>query len=379
MENNDVYIKAVEKLGYPGSESGVNYLKLLMTPEECKLLCEFVTPATCQEVTERLKINEQSLQAKLDDFVRRRLLRHGKTQYHFQFGFHVSFNDLPQMLKNEELPLGFWQVFADFTEEELEKYWMPAMTERAENTTVPGSRVIPNRLALDASPKIRPEQVLWYEDYHELLKKIGNEIPVTDCPCRQKYHNCDRAIHVCFATKVEPDPEKRFRTEVVSLEQAIALSDQGEKDGLVHLTPFPMGNHDLSVSGRGAVACNCCACCCTVLKTAIQSGRLRQLYSPSRYLAVVDTDRCKGCQECTGRCFFNAITMRNTSNSPKKKAHVLPENCMGCGSCIVGCKQKAITFELVRPPEHIPSEKTVTPVKRGYFSFSRSPAFVVLR
>jgi ferredoxin len=27
---------------------------------------------------------------------------------------------------------------------------------------------------------------------------------------------------------------------------------------------------------------------------------------------------------------------------------------MGCGSCIVGCEQKAITFDLVRPPEHIP-------------------------
>jgi ferredoxin len=32
----------------------------------------------------------------------------------------------------------------------------------------------------------------------------------------------------------------------------------------------------------------------------------------------------------------------------------LKDFCMGCGSCIVGCKQKALTFELVRPPEHIP-------------------------
>jgi ferredoxin len=51
--------------------------------------------------------------------------------------------------------------------------------------------------------------------------------------------------------------------------------------------------------------------------------------------------------------------MRKTLTSKKKKAHVLAENCMGCGSCILGCEQKAITFELVRPPEHIPSEKTI--------------------
>jgi NAD-dependent dihydropyrimidine dehydrogenase PreA subunit len=53
---------------------------------------------------------------------------------------------------------------------------------------------------------------------------------------------------------------------------------------------------------------------------------------------------------------FNAIEMRLTMDSDKKKAHILEENCMGCGSCVVGCKQNALTFELVRPPEHIPEK-----------------------
>jgi ferredoxin len=26
---------------------------------------------------------------------------------------------------------------------------------------------------------------------------------------------------------------------------------------------------------------------------------------------------------------------------------------MGCGVCIVGCEQKALTYEIVRPPAHI--------------------------
>jgi ferredoxin len=46
--------------------------------------------------------------------------------------------------------------------------------------------------------------------------------------------------------------------------------------------------------------------------------------------------------------------MRLTQKSKKKKAYILKDNCMGCGSCVVGCKEKALTFELVRPPEHIP-------------------------
>ncbi len=380
MKKDDVFFKAVEKLGYPGSQGGVNYLKVLMTAEECELLTEFATPATCQEVAKRLKMDVKTLQAKLDELSHRRLIKHGPTQYHFQFGFHVSFDSLPQHLKNEELPPGFWDAFADFTEEELEKYWMPAMTKAAENNKTPGARVIPDRLALDMSPKVDQSKILWYEDYHELLRKAGPLVPVTDCPDRQKYHNCKRALHVCFALHAEPDPENRFRSELASVEQAIAYADQGERDGLVHLTSgFNGTNHDCSVTMRGALACNCCGCCCTVLSTAIKSGRMRQLFAPSRYIAVIDTEKCIGCGLCSKRCFFNGIAMRNVPNSKKKKAHVIYDNCMGCGACILGCKQKAITFELIRPPEHIPSEKTMKPVKLDYFSFKNSPSFVVLK
>jgi ferredoxin len=45
--------------------------------------------------------------------------------------------------------------------------------------------------------------------------------------------------------------------------------------------------------------------------------------------------------------------MRKTSTSKKLKASVINENCMGCGVCIVGCKQRALTYEVVRPPEYI--------------------------
>jgi NAD-dependent dihydropyrimidine dehydrogenase PreA subunit len=145
----------------------------------------------------------------------------------------------------------------------------------------------------------------------------------------------------------------------LSAEEAVAASDEAERGGLMHLVSNFAG-----VPER--VMCSCWSCCCNVLGPAIASGRLRQLYSPSRYLAVADTDRCIGCQECVGRCFFNAIQMRLTLNSKKRKAHIVKENCMGCGSCIVGCKQKALTFELVRPPEHIPVEHVRRP---GFYSY----------
>jgi ferredoxin len=73
------------------------------------------------------------------------------------------------------------------------------------------------------------------------------------------------------------------------------------------------------------------------------------------------------------RCLFSAIMMRPSWNSKKKKAHTLSWNCMGCGSCILGCPQKAITFELVRPPEHIPEKPP------AHQSLAGVPGFVYYR
>ena len=117
----DVYSEAIEKLGYPGSAAGIKFLKVLFTPEEGKLLLEFIQPATCREVAERLNIDEKSLQEKLDHFtIRRKLLYHGKTQYLYYLGLHAYFNCIPR-LKDEYLPAGFWPAYAEFRLEESER------------------------------------------------------------------------------------------------------------------------------------------------------------------------------------------------------------------------------------------------------------------
>jgi len=51
--------------------------------------------------------------------------------------------------------------------------------------------------------------------------------------------------------------------------------------------------------------------------------------APSRFTATIDEVPCTGCEECLGRCYFDAIRFKNDIG------HIVPENCLGCGLCVV--------------------------------------------
>jgi len=49
--------------------------------------------------------------------------------------------------------------------------------------------------------------------------------------------------------------------------------------------------------------------------------------------------------------------MKKVPGSKKLKAFINEEKCMGCGLCVLGCEQKALIFDLVKPPEYLLSDK----------------------
>ena len=135
---------------------------------------------------------------------------------------------------------------------------------------------------------------------------------------------------------------------VYTYDEAIAKIDEAEMAGLIHEGP---GN----AAVMPGVVCNCASDCCSMLIQSQASGEdMHWLYTPSRFLATVDQEKCSGCQTCVERCSFGCIEMVKTPGSKKMKAKITAKDCYGCGVCVVGCPQKAIKFDLIRPPEHIP-------------------------
>ena len=55
--------------------------------------------------------------------------------------------------------------------------------------------------------------------------------------------------------------------------------------------------------------------------------------------AIVDKEKCTGCETCVDECPAAAITIGD------EKANVDPDLCVDCGSCVDVCPSEAITLE----------------------------------
>jgi len=97
--------------------------------------------------------------------------------------------------------------------------------------------------------------------------------------------------------------------------------------------------------------CNCCGCCCGVLRGITHLG-LAEAPQRSNYRAVVNPDECIACGLCIDRCPVDAI-----ANDQDDKALVERPKCIGCGVCVIGCASEAIEMVPVSAEEwfHVPS------------------------
>ena len=71
----------------------------------------------------------------------------------------------------------------------------------------------------------------------------------------------------------------------------------------------------------------------------------------SNYYAVVDVEKCTGCETCLDRCQMEAIEIVDNINS------INLDRCIGCGLCVSTCEDNAMSLsrksadELYEPPK----------------------------
>ncbi len=189
-------------------------------------------------------------------------------------------------------------------------------------------RVIP------AQGSIKSEVVLPYEDVRAILMK-AKIFNVQDCICRlqkeQVGERCGYPLKICLSfSQYERSPEPGDLTQA----EALSLLDQAEQVGLVHAVSNVM-------EGMGYV-CNCCGCCCGILRGITDWG-IENSVAYSNYYAVIDPTFCANCGNCIERCQVGAISEGDGFSVVDRK------RCIGCGLCVSGCPNEVARLE--RKPE----------------------------
>jgi Na+-translocating ferredoxin:NAD+ oxidoreductase subunit B len=215
-------------------------------------------------------------------------------------------------------------------------------------------RVIP------AQSAVKTEWILPYDRLRELLMSC-NTFRVRDCICRKQQdlegtRKCTFPLHVELIFYKGAETTNPPVLPFVTKEEALAVLDKTEKIGLVHTVS--------NIAEGIYYVCNCCGCCCGILRGITQFG-IEKSVAASNYYSVIDPDKCQGCGTCINRCHMKAISAHNDI------AVINLAKCIGCGLCVTGCPndvaklERKAEKEIINPPKDFAAWEHERLVNRG--------------
>lgn len=305
---------------FPRTPSGVELeiLRRIFTPEEALLGATMGRePETAEAVAERGQRDAEDVAAALKAMAKRGLVwpdfdRAAGTRRYRLAPFIVGIYEAQLELMDHDLA------------HLVEQYMFDGGAVGMMSPQPALQRVVP------ATGTVASEWIMPYDDVVEIVKQ-GQTFSVRDCICRvQQDHigrKCDFPLELCLTISPNRRPA---RPGDISIDQALAVVDRAEDLGLVH-----------SVSNIATglyYICNCCGCCCGILRGITDHG-IANSVARANYYSAIDADACIGCEVCVSRCQVGAIAMADAV------AVVDRERCIGCGLCVTGCASEAIRLE----------------------------------
>jgi NAD-dependent dihydropyrimidine dehydrogenase PreA subunit len=196
-------------------------------------------------------------------------------------------------------------------------------------STFYGSKIIPINTVIENKASVAPT-----EEILGIIKQMP-AVSLGYCYCRSKYKNCDNPIWSCIhigTAKHIKELGDKIPLKSSSIEEVEHLLNKANKLGLVHqLLTSPTPDYVY-------VICNCCHCCCVMLRNAIDFN-LHGAALPSNFIVKHNSNKCKNCGDCTSSCYFGTLEF-------DKKLTINITQCVGCGLCITVCNNNAL--KLVR-------------------------------
>ncbi|MGE5405746.1 MAG: 4Fe-4S dicluster domain-containing protein [Candidatus Saccharibacteria bacterium] len=311
--------------GAPPSGFMDKILRILFSPEEAEVACYLkFSNQPLSKIAEKSGRNAEELEAILERMADKAIImskmgKDGERKYSL----------LPTIPGLFEFP--FMAPERTPNKEELGKLWHDYHTEAlgdafSGNPTA-AVRVVPVQRTIPATT-----EVLHYEQVSHLIA-TAKYIALTECACRHSVGACDKPKEVCLIFEdVGKFLVERGYARQVDQAEALKALDLAEESGLVHCT-------NNSKDGP-LVICNCCGCCCTLLR-GINVCKNPHAVAISSYVVDYREDECIGCMACMDdRCQVYAI------HENEDIVGVEIDRCIGCGLCVSVCPTGALTMKL---------------------------------
>jgi len=295
----DIFEQLARKLdelpeGFPATESGVELkiLREIFSPDEAEMaLMMRPGPETAEDIAERLGKRVVEMRTLLDDMVRKgqigSLKMNGRQVYRlvpFVVGIY-------EYQRGDRLTKELAELFEEY---------LPLLSKKLGGHGPHLTRVVPINTGIKADL-----QVLQHEDVRQIIEK-AKSFRVQDCICRREQallgNRCEYTLKNCLQYSMEEGAYDYFKLDgdIISKEEALILIDETEKEGLVHNTY----NVEEAIGG---FICNCCPCCCGLLR-CLKEFNAPYILARSRYVATIDLDSCESCGICREeRCPMDAI------------------------------------------------------------------------
>jgi NAD-dependent dihydropyrimidine dehydrogenase PreA subunit len=332
----DAYEKLAHALdllpgGFPRTGSGVELeiLKKIFSSEEALVASNMTgTSETADAIAGRSKLPQEETDARLKAMVGRGIIWGSK-------------RDGIKRFRLAPFVVGFYEEQWDIMDHELahlcEKYWSEGGAEGIMSYEPALHRVVP------AQGTVKTEFILPYDDIKPLILQ-AKAFELWDCICRKQQdlienRKCDFPLNVCLNFSVK---ERPMGPHSITQEEALKVLNQAEEVGLVHTVN--------NVAKGVFYVCNCCGCCCGILRGITQFG-IEHSVAKANYYAVVDPELCLACGICEERCQVHACSVDEVSIIDLTK-------CIGCGICVTGCPDEAVKLnlrpdaEIIHPPDN---------------------------
>jgi NAD-dependent dihydropyrimidine dehydrogenase PreA subunit len=322
--SHDIYEQltdALDKLpnGFPRTPSNVEtrILKKIIAPEEAALVVQLSGHMEPIDViAARLGLPASKAMRKMSQMARR-----GLAWYEKREGQHC--------FRLAPFVVGIYEAQRESLDHELahlmEEYMATGGAAGMMSPQPALHRVVP------AQSAVKSEWILPYDNVRAILL-ASKTFHVGDCICRaqQEYldHPCSFPKKICLSFSSQasaPTPDG------ISQQQALAILDQAEELGLVHTVSNVM--KDIGY------VCNCCSCCCALLRGITEWG-IENSVARANYYAVIDPDECLGCGTCIERCQVHAISEQDGVSVVDR------EKCIGCGLCVTSCPNEIAWLQL---------------------------------